>query len=48
MPSSASETIPYLLEFTRKNRPQLKTVLDIGIGFGKDGFLLREYFDVKE
>ncbi len=48
MPSSASESIPYLIEFTRKNRPQLKTVLDIGIGFGKDGFLLREYFDVKE
>lgn len=48
MPSSASETIPYLVEFTRKNRPQLKTVLDVGVGFGKDGFLLREYYDVKE
>ncbi len=48
MPSSASETIPYLIEFTRKNRPELKTVLDVGIGFGKDGFLLREYYDAKE
>lgn len=48
MPSSASESIPYIIEFTRKNKPSLKTVLDVGIGFGKDGFLMREYFDVKE
>lgn len=48
MPSSASETIPYLIEFIRKNRPHLKSVLDVGVGFGKDGFLLREYYDVKE
>ena len=48
MPSSASESIPYAIEYIRKNRPQLKTVLDVGIGFGKYGFLLREYFDVKE
>ena len=47
MPSSAIETIPYLIEFIRKNQPNLKSVLDIGIGFGKIGFLLREYFDVK-
>lgn len=47
MPSGASETIPYFVEFTRKNRPNLKTVLDVGVGFGKDGFLLREYYDVK-
>ena len=48
MPSSASESIPYLIEFTRKNRPELHKVLDVGVGFGKDGFLLREYYDVKE
>lgn len=47
MPSSAIEAVPYLVEFIRKNNPQLKSVLDVGIGFGKDGFLLREYFDAK-
>lgn len=47
MPSSASESIPYLIDFIRKHRPDLKSVLDVGIGFGKVGFLLREYFDVK-
>lgn len=48
MPSSASETIPYEIEFIRKNRPHLSSVLDVGIGFGKGGFLIREYFDAKE
>lgn len=48
MSSSASETIPYVVEYVRKNRPNLSTVLDIGIGFGKDGFLLRDFFDAKE
>lgn len=48
MPSSASESIPYLIEFVRKNRPNLSTVLDVGVGFGKDGFLLREYYEAKE
>lgn len=48
MPSSASETIPYEVEFIRKNRPNLASVLDVGIGFGKGAFLIREYFDVKE
>lgn len=47
MPSSAAETIPYIIEFIRKNRPDLRSVLDVGIGFGKGGFLLREYFDAK-
>lgn len=47
MPSSASESIPYEIEFIRKNRPELKSVLDVGIGFGKGAFLIREYFDVK-
>ncbi len=48
MPSSTSESIPYEIEFIRKNRPQLSSVLDVGIGFGKGAFLIREYFDVKE
>lgn len=48
MPSSTSEAIPYVVEFIRKNRPDLASVLDVGIGFGKGAFLIREYFDVKE
>lgn len=48
MPSSASESIPYEIEFIRKNRPKLSSVLDVGVGFGKGAFLIREYFDVKE
>jgi hypothetical protein len=48
MPSSASESIPYEIEFIRKNRPNLTSVLDVGIGFGKGAFLIREYFDVKK
>lgn len=48
MPSSASESIPYLIEFIRKNQPDLQSVLDVGVGFGKYGFLLREYYDAKE
>ena len=48
MPSSTSESIPYEIEFIRKNKPQLHSVLDIGIGFGKGAFLIREYFDIKE
>ena len=48
MPSSASETIPYEIEYIRKNRPNLSSVLDVGIGFGKGAFLLREYLEAKE
>lgn len=48
MPSSPSESIPYIIEFARKHNPNLKSALDIGIGFGKMGYLFREYFDVKK
>ena len=47
MPSSASESIPYIIEFARKNKPNLTSVLDVGVGFGKGAFLFREYFDAK-
>jgi len=48
VPSSFPESIPYLIQFIRKNRPDFKSVLDVGLGFGKGGFLLREYFDVSQ
>lgn len=48
MPSSAIESLPYIIEFIRKNNPKLKSVLDVGVGFGKNGYLLREYFDARE
>ena len=48
MPSSAIEGVQYIIEFIRRNKPDLRTVLDIGIGFGKFGYLLRDYFDAKE
>lgn len=48
MPSSAIESIPHIIELIRKNNPKLKSVLDVGVGFGKNGYLLREYFDVRE
>lgn len=48
MPSSNSETIPFEIEFIRKYNPNLESVLDVGIGFGKGGFLIREYMDVKD
>lgn len=48
MPSSPSESIPYIIEYIRKYNPNLTSVLDVGIGFGKMGFLLREYIDVKK
>lgn len=48
MPSSASESIPYLIEFAREVVPYPQRILDIGMGFGKLGFLIREYFEAKE
>lgn len=48
MSSSAAESIPYIIEFVRKNQPKVKSVLDVGMGFGKMGFLFREYFESKK
>jgi SAM-dependent methyltransferase len=48
MPSSTSESIPYEIEFIRKNLPDPASVLDVGIGFGKGAFLILEFFDVKK
>ena len=42
MPSSYPENIPAIIQAIAKLKP--KSVLDIGIGRGKYGFLIREYF----
>lgn len=48
MPSSASESIPYIIEFAREIVPKPNSILDVGVGFGKLGFLVREYYEAKE
>jgi 2-polyprenyl-3-methyl-5-hydroxy-6-metoxy-1,4-benzoquinol methylase len=44
MPTSRPYPISYIADKILENQP--KTVLDIGIGFGKYGFLAREYTDI--
>ena len=48
MPASASESLPYIVEFLREEVPNPKRILDVGVGFGALGFLVREYFEAKE
>lgn len=43
--TSDSELIPYILKNIGQVR--FKSVLDIGVGFGKYGALIREYFDLR-
>lgn len=45
MPSSRPELIPHVVNITFENRAP-KSILDVGIGFGKYGFLFREYGEV--
>ena len=44
MPSSTSEHLHYTIKLIRKIQPT--SVLDCGVGFGKWGFLCREYLDI--
>ncbi len=44
MPSSFPEAIPLILSFLMGLKP--KSILDVGIGFGKWGLLFREYLDL--
>ncbi len=44
MPSSSPLQISQIVEIVRAAKPQ--SVLDIGIGFGKYGFLCREYLEL--
>jgi 2-polyprenyl-3-methyl-5-hydroxy-6-metoxy-1,4-benzoquinol methylase len=42
MPTSYKENIPQILDIIEELKP--KTILDVGFGRGKYGFLVREYF----
>lgn len=44
MPTSQIDQIPHVVSLVQRIRPS--SVLDLGLGFGKYGFLLREYLDV--
>lgn len=44
MPTSHPEVISTVMDIVVRTRP--KSVLDIGVGFGKNGMLCREYLDV--
>lgn len=44
MPSSRVSTIPYVIYAIKQIQP--KSILDVGVGFGKWGYLFREYTDI--
>lgn len=44
MPTSNIDLVPIIIKILTNLKP--KSILDFGIGFGKYGFLLREYLDV--
>ena len=46
MPSSRPNTIPTVINLVRQLKP--RSILDVGIGFGKWGHLFREYTDILE
>jgi hypothetical protein len=46
MPSSRPNTIPTVIHVVRQLRP--RSILDVGVGFGKWGHLFREYTDIVE
>ena len=46
MPSSRPNTIPTVLHLLRQLKP--RSILDVGVGFGKWGHLFREYTDIQE
>jgi hypothetical protein len=46
MPSSRPNTIPTVIHLVRQINP--KSILDVGVGFGKWGHLFREYTDINE
>ena len=46
MPSSRPNTIPTVVHLIRQLKP--RSLLDVGIGFGKWGHLFREYTDILE
>jgi hypothetical protein len=46
MPSSRPDPIPVVIHLLSQLRP--RSILDVGVGFGKWGHLFREYTDIKE
>ena len=46
MPSSRPTTIPVVIHLLRQLKP--RSILDVGVGFGKWGHLFREYTDINE
>jgi hypothetical protein len=44
MPSSRAHTIPVVINLLRQLKP--RSILDVGVGFGKWGHLFREYTDI--
>jgi hypothetical protein len=44
MPSSRPSTIPFVISVIRQIQPD--SILDVGVGFGKWGYLFREYTDI--
>lgn len=44
MPSSRFDLIPLVLNIVIQQKP--KSILDVGVGFGKYGVLFREYLDI--
>src|SRR5947208_4841713 len=46
MPSSRPNVIPTVIHLVRQIKP--RSILDVGIGFGKWGHLFREYTDINE
>src|SRR5262245_30977081 len=46
MPSSRPDPIPVMVHLLRQLRP--RSILDVGVGFGKWGHLFREYTDINE
>jgi hypothetical protein len=46
MPSSRPNTIPTVIHLLRQLKP--RSILDVGVGFGKWGHLFREYTDILE
>jgi len=46
MPSSRPNTVPIVIHLVRQLKP--RSILDVGVGFGKWGHLFREYTDILE
>ena len=46
MPSSRPNIVPVVIHLLRQIRP--RSILDVGVGFGKWGHLFREYTDINE